>query len=143
MIPLMIKKNLLLFLASIATGASAQTAAFIYDDAGNRVARVFISSAQLPEEFYAPTEIISTTLSENNISIYPNPTKGPINVVIQDMQNHNNCEIALISLTGHILLSFHTSEPYNVLDLTECPSGLYMLAIERRETTYTHRIIKE
>ncbi|MBL7931239.1 MAG: T9SS type A sorting domain-containing protein, partial [Bacteroidia bacterium] len=82
-------------------------------------------------------------INENNIVIFPNPTKDFIHFRGPMIPN---LQVRLIDLTGRILLSadYSTRVQEEVdLDLRDFPSGLYLINFTWGNQTKTQRLIKE
>lgn len=134
--------SLLLF----STFAIGQTISFSYDDSGNRVLR----ELNLPKSTIDSNSIsqdndelpILESLDGSTISIYPNPTKGILKLEIT--KSEEKC-IALIlaDLNGKVFLKKETSEQSVKIDISDKPSGTYILRIKSGEEYTEWKIIKQ
>lgn len=89
-------------------------------------------SSTNPSYFYmstGPSSLKDENLN-NNISIYPNPTKDKITVSFVDNQQYNNVRFNLIDITGKIL-SIKVTQTQNAytIEPSKLPSGTYRLAV--------------
>jgi hypothetical protein len=72
---------------------------------------------------------------ENQIRVYPNPSKGILNVEYSGMYH-----IKLISSVGNVLLQKQMRNK-QMLTLNEIPNGLYILSVETEKGVITKRLI--
>lgn len=79
----------------------------------------------------------------NNISIYPNPSKGIYNI---SLGNVNPTSIEVYDLTGKIILSkkdIVTSNFETTIDLSSSSQGIYFVKIKENNKQIVKRIIKQ
>jgi len=76
--------------------------------------------------------IFESHLEEVNISVYPNPTNGPVNLVMTDMAGENVTISIYNSFGQQVLTSPYTKLNLDKLeiDLTPYPEGIYIVRIE-------------
>ncbi len=82
------------------------------------------------------TGIMDVTLN-NNISIYPNPTKSELTINVS--QNDIN-KISITNLLGQVLIE---SKNQNRIDISDLPNGIYIITISRGKINQTQKFIKE
>lgn len=70
------KKLIMLLIWVMPYAASAQSVKYSYDNAGNRIKREIVMKAKSFYKETSTTECFSEKLSDKDIRIYPNPTKG-------------------------------------------------------------------
>lgn len=78
---------------------------------------------------------------ESNVSIYPNPTKGLINITAD-----NNSHITVYDVSGKLIQDFYNKYKFNnelIIDLKNYKSGIYFLKIWNSEKTLIEKIIIE
>ncbi len=134
-----------------------------YDDAGNRVQRkvIVLKSANIINNQDSTGSIgtnnnvsknnadanqkdfFTDRLEENNIKIYPNPTKGQIKVVLANIDNCDNSSIELYSLSGKIIYKKNKISITNNIDLSDKPQGAYILRLMINNKKLEWKIIKE
>jgi hypothetical protein len=102
------------------------------------------------DEVFISAEIISgiqSVAASNGLSIYPNPTKGIVNVAIESKAIHNNASVLISDLNGRIVHREYISQIGNGLvisvDLTALSKGMYVLAIEADALYSATRIVKD
>lgn len=77
-----------------------------------------------------------STISNNLISIYPNPTQGSIVI-----NNAENTSIYFYSITGELLIKTENLVPNRIIDMSEYANGNYIIRIVSGKENYTNRII--
>lgn len=86
------------------------------------------------DEFGSVATQISSKLTDNYISIYPNPSNG---IVI--INTIGNVEIEVINMQGEELLNCYTKK----IDLSDYPKGIYLLKVTMDNQTITRKLIKQ
>ena len=74
-----------------------------------------------------------------NSSVYPNPTKGIVNVAIPALTD--TATIKLFDLQGRQILSKETNEVYTSFGIENLQDGIYLVNIENEQATVTKKII--
>jgi len=104
---------------------------FAYDDSGNRTSRS-ISVTRVQEKSYVDstkndnsTELIDADLS---INIFPNPTKGILNVKISGAHDGSKITATLFNMQGNMMYKKKLSE-VDEIDISNQPDGIYILKI--------------
>lgn len=75
-----------------------------------------------------------------NINIYPNPSKGNINI---DLGQNKAVTIKLVSVEGKEVFEENLNDNFITLDISSYPQGIYILQISDGENESFHRIIKK
>lgn len=81
-----------------------------------------------------PTNI-NELLRENNIMIYPNPTRNIVN-----LEYKKDARIDLYGPLGELIIS---GDNIKQIDLSEYSNGIYVLYMTYNNKTITHKIIKQ
>ncbi|HPC26556.1 MAG TPA: T9SS type A sorting domain-containing protein, partial [Paludibacteraceae bacterium] len=79
------------------------------------------------------------TNENNNIFIYPNPSEGIYYL------NHSSAEIqswTVTALNGQMIIS-QKQPSSSVIDLTDCPQGIYILKMQTSDGQFIQKIIKK
>lgn len=76
--------------------ASAQSVKYSYDNAGNRIKREIVMKAKSSYKETSRTECFSEMLSDKDIRIYPNPTKGRLKIEIAGYENSDRCVLRIL-----------------------------------------------
>ncbi|MEE1085459.1 MAG: T9SS type A sorting domain-containing protein [Paludibacteraceae bacterium] len=71
--------------------------------------------------------------SDLDVAVYPNPTSDLISV------NIDNCTLSILSNEGELLKRAEESQ----MDISELPSGIYLLKISKEEKSVVKKIIKK
>ncbi|NPD82006.1 T9SS type A sorting domain-containing protein [Prevotella sp. PINT] len=132
----------ILFLAIMPYASFSQSLSFSYDNAGNRVKREITMAAKaLPKKSNAT--YFSEMLSEKNIRIYPNPTKGLLKVEIIGYDSSDKCNLSIFGTSGQFILSTSLTSSIGNLDISSCPDGICLLHISLNGKESTWKIIKK
>lgn len=104
-----------------------------------------------PEQFehdYDITELADGTLSGQELSdeavrVYPNPTKGIVNIELNDMR-FDNCLLTMYDLSGRSLMT-QKCKQYMELDLSGFNAGVYFIEVlnANNERVYATKVVKE
>ena len=141
----------------------AQEIEYSYDAAGNRVQRkvIILKSATIINNQDSTgsnstnsnvsknnadanqKDFFTDRLGENNIKIYPNPTKGQIKVVLTNIDNCNNSSIELYNLSGKIIYKKNKISITNNIELSDKPDGAYILRLMINNKKMEWKIIKQ
>lgn len=80
-----------------------------------------------------------TTNSLSNVSVFPNPTKGIINVTIPN--NDEKSTIHLFDLQGREILKQETNQINTSFSIDSLQEGMYLITIENNNGTVSKKII--
>lgn len=72
------------------------------------------------------------------LRIYPNPTKGLINIQIEDVEG-----VEVSDLTGEIVLKLKSNKAEQTLDLSSQSPGVYLLKITTNKETHIRKLVLE
>jgi hypothetical protein len=141
-----------LVIAVLAVGRmAAQTVSFGYDPAGNRISRVIDmgSSNRAPragagdtDETETPPPFVEQLTPDLQVKIYPNPTKGLLQVELAGNADEN-AQIQVFSQAGQQIFTCTAGGTRTPVDLSACPSGVYILRLIINEKTENYTIIKK
>jgi YD repeat-containing protein len=129
----------------ISCDSNAQSVAYGYDAAGNRISRTIVMqssslrSAVEEEEPAARSEV----LSGMEIKIYPNPTQGLLHIEIENLPPDVTARIALYQLSGKLVTLKQGVTQSTEIDITGQPPGTYLLQIVAGEEQTEWKIIKK
>ena len=85
-----------------------------------------------------------SNLSQNGITIYPNPTNGILTVNFSKFSNFGKVGIAITDITGKTIKNFQINSFSNFqIDISHVQNGIYFLKIETENGVYTQKIIKQ
>ena len=87
----------------------------------------------------ATTTSIFNNIFDDEISVYPNPTKNKLHII-----NANNCNVIMTDILGKNI-SFHSSFENNdmLIELNNIVSGVYFLTLTLSDKVITKKIIVE
>lgn len=103
-----------------------------YDDAGNRVLRheiVMQQARRAVDNAEETPEVFEEKLAETKISIFPNPTKGILQVEITNAENLQNAQIRLYNPQGVLVTTLNNLSEMTTLDISAQPDGIYVMQI--------------
>ncbi len=75
------------------------------------------------------------------MKIYPNPTKGHVQIDFENLIGLK--EIEIIDLQGKIILNFETEQNNYYIDLENLKRGVYILKCNNSNSIYHYKILKE
>lgn len=106
---------------------------FAYDNAGNRYSRTIVDlsvpSGNKSAEDSTATTPYNTMMSEVQVSIYPNPTKGQLNIELSNLSDETTGSIVVTDLQGRVLMSVGQISSSMELDFTPYAAGKYNMTL--------------
>ncbi|GAB4278054.1 MAG: hypothetical protein Kow0068_01500 [Marinilabiliales bacterium] len=119
--------------------ANSQTINYGYDAAGNRISRTIDLSTKnytvsedttgLDNEAAKGEEQFSEVLGDYSLTIYPNPTKGLLKINITGIEPGASSKINLYDLSGKLVYQNNQGTGTDIIDISEQPSGTYILKV--------------
>jgi len=127
----------------------SQTVNYAYDPDGNRISRTIVLSTlrsaqqnNTNKEETAPT-YVEQIAADLQVKIYPNPTKGLLQVEIIGNEKDNNTPIAIFNQSGQQVFTTQTEGKLTSVDLSGVPTGTYIMRLIIREKSEIYKIIKK
>ncbi|WP_211356675.1 T9SS type A sorting domain-containing protein [Aquimarina intermedia] len=153
----MIRILIITFFSISTIGFSQSKLIFTYDSAGNQVKKVYCKTGNCEvllksanaksviEKVQSEKEIIEYKEFNNSISIFPNPTKGLLNLRWDSQYNDLISEIVVIDTASKVYsLNFVSDDSMIKLDLSYWPNGLYLVKFLFNDgNLITKKIIKK
>jgi YD repeat-containing protein len=150
-------KQFLLFLMAlflVATFATqSQTVQFTYDASGNRTSRIIDlgggskgtdTPKDYKEEVKEEEEIVTDdSFSPGPVKIYPNPTRGLIEIEVPVSEDDFELQITVTDINGRKIISKTHEPPRTTIDLSSQPGGMYLLILKQGATYSKWKILKE
>lgn len=140
------KKELITLMLLIMTSlAYSQTISYEYDSAGNRIARtvVTLKSAETVSSEEEEEPIVDSW-EEREVTIYPNPTDGELNVAITGGELEEAYSYSIYNSQGSLLLNGSISElGLTTLSLSNQSAGVYILVLSCQDESKTYKIVKK
>lgn len=137
---------IIFFVSTIGGMAQTRSVQFSYDYAGNRIARAIVLQAAAQSRRANTdninTEIYTDTFSEYKLHVYPNPTHGELKIELRGLPEGEKYQLLISNASGKIIISRSTSENPTVANLTECPSGIYVMRIQYKDYSKDFKIIR-
>lgn len=83
---------------------------------------------------------INQTKTDNLLfKLYPNPANTSVTI---ELKNSFPVEICILNLHGQIILKRHIAENKTLLDISDLPSGIYIIQTTQNNTILTKKLIK-
>ncbi len=77
-------------------------------------------------------------LNDNEISIYPNPSTGLLNI-----SNINNAQVSLFNIVGQTVVEINNTDLNQQINISNLDNGTYFVRIEMNDIVKTQKIILE
>ncbi len=136
--------GLLLLLTVSQLLAQTYKVAYEYDHAGNRISRTVISMNVQSKSADTDMSPLEQELAKCQISVFPNPTKGFLNMKISAGEENCCYDFTLYSSSGQKLLGERLIGNGDVsFDLSTYVVGIYILILTYGEEAVQYKIIKQ
>lgn len=148
-------KQILLILVLLVfqlSGFSQKKIGYDYDLAGNRKSTIILKSATIPKDTTKvafavnPNEEkieFNETLGEQEIKIYPNPTRGELKLTISNLVEGVVARLFVYNSAGALVFQKENLSTSNEINLSEQISGMYIMRIVLGDKTSEWKIIKQ
>ena len=142
---------LLLFMLLAFNGLKAQTVTvnFEYDESGNRTRRyIELKKAEENGESVKTEEStgwqseVRDVMQGAELTIFPNPTDGLINVNIAGVNGSNFFRLTLSTLSGTIIEERNSVDENTQLDISRLAQGMYLLTVSTPSERRVWKIVK-
>jgi hypothetical protein len=132
------------FLLTLTSGI-AQTVAYDYDNAGNRISRkiVPLTTAQAAKKNPETPVPVTEQLGERKITVYPNPTQGALAVEITGGDAKDEIHLTLFGPQGTQLQNINATATITPVNLSSYPAGWYVLRIQAGMKETEFKIVKQ
>lgn len=134
-----------LFMLLAYSGKAQTSYTFGYDASGNRTSRtITLKSAFIPQNdsIYAQQKTFDDLIGNRPVKIFPNPTKGLLQVELPYVENLN-ATIRVFGMQGSLIREVKVKDFTTNIDLSRYPNGVYILKISIDELSSEWRIIKD
>ncbi|NOQ27951.1 MAG: T9SS type A sorting domain-containing protein [Bacteroidales bacterium] len=91
--------------------------------------------------FAATTNSIDNVITKPAVNVYPNPASSFITVQVTNAKA--NGMISIYSATGALVKLVEMDESEREVDITELPSGLYLITVDTKKEAITKQFIKK
>ena len=85
-----------------------------------------------------PLSTKETATSSNNITIYPNPAKDQINILMEGLSDY---KIQLIDVSGKLIINETSLQPHLTIPVSDFPKGIYFIKIMTETETTVRKVI--
>jgi hypothetical protein len=79
-------------------------------------------------------------LSDNAFSIYPNPSRGLVNI---DFENRATTRVKIYDANGKLIIERAMANSHNQLDISDQPKGVYFITINQNGNEISKKLILE
>lgn len=139
-----LKLILLLINLGLATSIFSQSFSYLYDAAGNRVARIQVATRSFVLQKNEVNVVLSEGLLEQKaIKLFPNPVQTELTVLLSELFEPGYGEVFLYDLKGRLLLRQNVHTVRTILQLDSFVSGVYLLKLVFGSRQFTWKFIKE
>lgn len=114
-----------------------------YDRSGNRVEKNVVLLRMKSDGSEGTNTKSHKELGDYLISVFPNPTKGAIEIEVENFDPQFDASLSIFSQSGKLILTKEELNPSNLFDLTDNSAGVYFLTIHSKEESNTWKIIKQ
>lgn len=136
--------GLLLLFAVSQLLAQTYKVVYEYDPAGNRISRTVITMNAQAKSMDADVSPLEQELAKCQIHVFPNPTKGFLNMKISAGEENCCYDFTLYSSSGQKLLGERLIGNGDVsFDLSAYVTGIYILILKYDEEVVQYKIIKQ
>ncbi len=88
-----------------------------------------------------PSLVNEEWLTSEVVKVYPNPTYETITINVVD--EWVDGQLSLLNLQGQSLGQWMLNSVNEIIDVTDFPSGIYLLSVQKGNRLYTQKIIKK
>ena len=97
-------------------------------------------SQVVPQDNAALSNENNTATAELNVSLFPNPNNGQFQI---DLGKETSATVSLFSTTGALVHQQRLKQRFNELEVSQLPSGLYLVQVEAEGLVVFERMIVE
>ncbi len=131
------------------------TFSYTYDNAGNRTNRALVmqkmgtvdttivETGGTGDENINPDENLHDNIGDVSLTLYPNPTKGLIEIKAENIDADITCEILVYDPKGVLLIKQPWSNGESKVNLTRYPQGTYFVKFVANGEVSDWKVIKE
>jgi hypothetical protein len=88
--------------------------------------------------YLGPSVEVESISASHGMEVFPNPTKGLINIQNTDIQH-----VVIYSITGQKVFEQTLNGDKVVINLTSLPKGIYMMNVTTKEGNETIKVVKQ
>ena len=129
------------------TTSTIDAVKFTYDVHGNRIKRevktITITKPQQVKKNQQDMEPTEDQMGERTIKIFPNPTRGDLNVNITNLKENEHLTVTIYDMNGRTIISTPITEGSNAVDMNTQAQGMYIMHITNGAERLVYKIVKE
>ncbi len=88
-------------------------------------------------------QVYEEKIGSLKVKVYPNPTQGKIRVVIECNEAIKRSQLKLAALNGKTLYNRSNLNLETDIDITEQPTGVYLMQVQVNDTVSNWKIVKQ
>ncbi len=136
---------MLLLLLPIGLIAQSNKVSYTYDQAGNRITRTITLNSAGAKQHTETTDsvVVKDMIGERTITVYPNPTKGALNIEITGGDDKSRIHLMLFNADGKRLQNKTVQPGIHPIDMTAYPVAFYILKVQDGDKFTEYKIIKQ
>ncbi|MES2760988.1 MAG: T9SS type A sorting domain-containing protein [Bacteroidota bacterium] len=138
------KHIITLFFALVTSVGFAQAITYTYSPSGNRTMRRYdVSPFRVGNlDSTKSSHVFSTTLMQNGLSFYPNPSTDRVVFTINDYTYSVKSSITLLDEMGKEIQSIKVNSSKTEMDVSHLPDGLYFVKLTKNEVSVIYKLVK-
>ena len=126
----------------------SQTASFLYDKNGNRIAQGISTSnkgenRETVEKNVPYTSTVLDFCEAMRVSLYPNPTRDKLTLSVKDKPEGLTLVFKLTTSTGLVLQEKVFSGDHETFDVSHLSAGIYLFQLIANDRKHIWKFIKE
>lgn len=114
-----------------------------YDASGNRMERQIITLPAQLGDFNLDSLMVEEEILDYKVSIFPNPTRGGLKVLIAGEIDFEQSSISVFSMDGTLIYKKEPVEESNYIDLLSQAPGMYIMRLLIEGKLEAWKILKQ
>ncbi|WP_452222267.1 M28 family peptidase [Lacinutrix salivirga] len=120
------------------SGATNQT--YSPTNTGNYAVEIVSGSCTEVSECYNFNSLSVDLFNDNEIKIFPNPTKGQLTI---ETFLADNVDLKIYDITGKLLIKTKIESNFKVLNISNLQAGVYFIEAKTNTKSGTYKVVKE
>jgi len=134
------KKLLFLLLITATVAVKAQTTyTYSYDASGNRTSRTL----KLGQTRQVKDEVFKDQIGSQELLLYPNPSKGEVNIRLSNEKTVETAEILVYDVQGKLVLQQKGIDQFKTINLSQQEIGVYIVHLILNGEKTIWKVMKE
>jgi hypothetical protein len=124
---------------------------YTYDKSGNRTARIITKSMPVDTAYRFVSDSTLNTSDDDpfakkdafKVRVYPNPTTGIFEIEVEQLTEKQKTQLYIYTNAGRLVKTVNRLQNRQSIDLSNQPTGIYLLRITVDDKVVTNKIIKQ